>query len=68
MMLMDDAPNLLTLESWGGICWMETLVRLRDGKIEAVQNDAEATYALMIKGADFVLIGRKVRSDLHNQG
>ena len=48
--------------------YMETLVRLRDGKIEAVpQNEAEATYAPMIKGADFVLDWSKSAIDLHNQ-
>jgi len=44
------------------------LVMLRDGKVDAVvQDDAEATYASMIKTADFVLDWSQSSIALHNQ-
>ncbi|MEG3845937.1 methionyl-tRNA formyltransferase [Microcoleus sp. herbarium19] len=67
--LLDNADSLADrLSEMGGDLLVETLIELRDGKIEAVaQNDAEATYAPMIKGADFVLDWSKSAIDLHNQ-
>jgi methionyl-tRNA formyltransferase len=47
---------------------VETLVKLRDDKVKAVvQDDAEATYAPMIKSADYVLDWSKSAIALHNQ-
>ncbi|EGK89133.1 methionyl-tRNA formyltransferase [Microcoleus vaginatus PCC 9802] len=67
--LLDNADSLGDrLAELGADLLVETLVKLRDGQIEAVvQNDAEATYAPMIKSADYVLDWSKSASDLHNQ-
>jgi len=67
--LLDNADSLADrLADVGADLLVETLVKLRDGKIEAVaQNEAEATYAPMIKGADFVLDWSKSAIALHNQ-
>ena len=67
--LLDNADSLGDrLSEIGADLLMETLVRLRDGKIEAVpQNDVDASYAPMIKDADFVLDWSKSSIDLHNQ-
>ncbi len=67
--LLDNADSLGDrLADVGADLLVETLVKLRDGKIEAVaQNEAEATYAPMIKGADFVLDWSKSAIALHNQ-
>jgi methionyl-tRNA formyltransferase len=67
--LLDNADSLGDrLSEIGADLLVETLVKLRDGKIEAVaQNDAEATYAPMIKSADLVLDWSKSAIALHNQ-
>lgn len=67
--LLDNADSLGDrLSEIGADLLVETLVKLRDGKIEAVpQNEAEATHAPMIKGADFVLDWSKSAIALHNQ-
>ncbi|MEG4939351.1 methionyl-tRNA formyltransferase [Microcoleus sp. F4-D5] len=67
--LLDNADSLADrLAEIGADLLVETLVKLRDGQIEAVvQNDAEATYAPMIKSADYVLDWSKSAIDLHNQ-
>lgn len=67
--LLDNADSLGDrLAEVGADLLIETLVKLRDGKIEAVvQDDAEATYAPMIKSADYVLDWSKSAIDLHNQ-
>ena len=67
--LLDNADSLADrLSEIGGDLLVETLIKLRDEKIEAVaQNDVEATYAPMIKSADFVLDWSKSSIDLHNQ-
>ncbi|MEG4519088.1 MULTISPECIES: methionyl-tRNA formyltransferase [unclassified Microcoleus] len=67
--LLDNADSLADrLAEVGADLLIETLVKLRDGEIEAVvQDDAEATYAPMIKSADYVLDWSKSAIDLHNQ-
>ncbi|MEG4625352.1 methionyl-tRNA formyltransferase [Microcoleus sp. w1-18aA5] len=67
--LLDNADSLADrLAEVGADLLVETLVKLRDDQIEAVvQNDAEATYAPMIKSADYVLDWSKSAIDLHNQ-
>ncbi|MEG4028916.1 MULTISPECIES: methionyl-tRNA formyltransferase [unclassified Microcoleus] len=67
--LLDNADSLADrLAEVGADLLIETLVKLRDDQIEAVvQNDAEATYAPMIKSADYVLDWSKSAIDLHNQ-
>ncbi|MBD1827707.1 methionyl-tRNA formyltransferase [Microcoleus vaginatus GB1-A2] len=67
--LLDNADSLADrLAEVGADLLVETLVKLRDEKIEAVvQDDAEATYAPMIKGADYVLDWSKSAIALHNQ-
>lgn len=67
--LLDNADSLADrLAEVGADLLVETLVKLRDDKIEAVvQNDAEATYAPMIKSADYVLDWSKSAIALHNQ-
>jgi len=67
--LLDNADSLGDrLSEIGGDLLVETLIQLRDGKIEAVaQDEAQATYAPMIKGADFVLDWSKSAIALHNQ-
>ncbi|MEG4056968.1 MULTISPECIES: methionyl-tRNA formyltransferase [unclassified Microcoleus] len=67
--LLDNADSLADrLAEVGADLLVETLVKLRDNQIEAVvQNDAEATYAPMIKSADYVLDWSKSAIALHNQ-
>ncbi|MEG5039463.1 MULTISPECIES: methionyl-tRNA formyltransferase [unclassified Microcoleus] len=67
--LLDNADSLGDrLAEVGADLLVETLVKLRDGKVEAVvQDDAEATYAPMIKNGDYVLDWSKSAIDLHNQ-
>jgi len=67
--LLDNADSLADrLAEIGADLLVETLVKLRDDQIEAVvQDDAEATYAPMIKSADCVLDWSKSAIDLHNQ-
>ena len=67
--LLDNADSLADrLAEVGADLLVETLVKLRDDQIEAVvQDDAEATYAPMIKSADYVLDWSKSAIDLHNQ-
>ncbi|MEG4810805.1 methionyl-tRNA formyltransferase [Microcoleus sp. F8-D3] len=67
--LLDNADSLGDrLAELGADLLIETLVKLRDGEVEAVlQDDAEATYAPMIKSADFVLDWSKSAIALHNQ-
>lgn len=67
--LLDNADSLGDrLSEIGADLLVETLVKFRDGKIEAIpQNEAEATYAPMIKGVDFVLDWSKSAIALHNQ-
>ncbi|MEP6519368.1 methionyl-tRNA formyltransferase [Microcoleus vaginatus] len=67
--LLDNADSLADrLAEIGADLLVETLVKLRDDEIEAVvQNDAEATYAPMIKSADYVLDWSKSAIALHNQ-
>ena len=67
--LLDNADSLGDrLAEIGADLLVETLVKLRDDKVKAVvQNDAEATYAPMIKSADYVLDWSKSAIALHNQ-
>ncbi|MEG4114059.1 MULTISPECIES: methionyl-tRNA formyltransferase [unclassified Microcoleus] len=67
--LLDNADSLADrLAEVGADLLIETLVRLRDGEVKAVlQDDAEATYAPMIKSADYVLDWSKSAIALHNQ-
>jgi len=67
--LLDNADSLGDrLADVGADLLVETLVKLRDGEVKAVvQDDAEATYAPMIKTADFVLDWSKSAIALHNQ-
>jgi methionyl-tRNA formyltransferase len=67
--LLDNADSLGDrLAELGADLLIETLVKLRDGEVKAVvQNEAEATYAPMIKSADCVLDWSKSAIDLHNQ-
>ncbi|MEG4275504.1 MULTISPECIES: methionyl-tRNA formyltransferase [unclassified Microcoleus] len=67
--LLDNADSLADrLAEVGADLLIETLMKLRDDQIEAVvQDDAEATYAPMIKSADYVLDWSKSAIDLHNQ-
>ncbi|MCY7384830.1 MAG: methionyl-tRNA formyltransferase [Microcoleus sp. CAN_BIN18] len=67
--LLDNADSLGDrLADVGADLLTETLVMLRDGKVDAVvQDDAEATYAPMIKTADFVLDWSQSSIALHNQ-
>ncbi len=67
--LLDNADSLGDrLAEFGADLLVETLVKLRDGEVKAVlQDDAEATYAPMIKSADFVLDWSKSAIALHNQ-
>ncbi|MEG4442249.1 methionyl-tRNA formyltransferase [Microcoleus sp. AT9_B5] len=67
--LLDNADSLGDrLAEVGADLLIETLVKLRDGEVKAVlQDDAEATYAPMIKSADCVLDWSKSAIDLHNQ-
>ncbi|MEG4088576.1 methionyl-tRNA formyltransferase [Microcoleus sp. Pol12B4] len=67
--LLDNADSLADrLAEVGADLLIETLVRLRDGEVKAViQDDAEATYAPMIKSADYVVDWSKSAIDLHNQ-
>lgn len=67
--LLDNADSLGDrLADVGADLLTETLVMLRDGKVDAVvQDDAEATYAPMIKTADFVLDWSQSLIALHNQ-
>ena len=67
--LLDNADSLADrLAEIGADLLVETLVKLRDDKVKGVvQDDAEATYAPMIKSADYVLDWSKSAIDLHNQ-
>ncbi|MEG5139738.1 MULTISPECIES: methionyl-tRNA formyltransferase [unclassified Microcoleus] len=67
--LLDNADSLGDrLADVGADLLVETLIQLRDGKVDAVvQDDAEATYAPMIKTADFVLDWSQSAIALHNQ-
>ncbi|MCW6048830.1 methionyl-tRNA formyltransferase [Lyngbya sp. CCAP 1446/10] len=67
--LLDNADSLGDrLADVGADLLVETLIGLRDGKIKSVpQDDAEATYAPMIKTADFVLDWSQSAIALHNQ-
>ena len=67
--LLDNADSLADrLAEIGADLLVETLVKLRDDKVKAVvQDDAEATYAPMIKSADCVLDWSKSARSLHNQ-
>ena len=67
--LLDNADSLGDrLADVGADLLVETLVKLRDREVKAVvQDDAEATYAPMIKTADFVLDWSKSAIALHNQ-
>ncbi|MEG3973377.1 methionyl-tRNA formyltransferase [Microcoleus sp. herbarium8] len=67
--LLDNADSLGDrLADVGADLLVETLILLRDGKVDAVvQDDAEATYAPMIKAADFVLDWSQSAIALHNQ-
>ena len=67
--LLDNADSLADrLAEMGADLLVETLVKLRDDKVKAVaQDDAEATYAPMIKSADYVLDWSKSAIALHNQ-
>lgn len=67
--LLDNADSLGDrLADVGADLLVETLIKLRDGKVDAVvQDDAEATYAPMIKAADFVLDWSQSAIALHNQ-
>lgn len=67
--LLDNADSLGDrLADVGADLLVETLIQLRDGKVDAVvQDDAEATYAPMIKTADFVLNWSQSAIALHNQ-
>ena len=67
--LLDNADSLGDrLAEMGADLLVETLVKLRDDKVKpVVQDDAEATYAPMIKSADYVLDWSKSARSLHNQ-
>ena len=67
--LLDNADSLGDrLADVGADLLVETLIQLRDGKVDAiVQDDETATYAPMIKTADFVLDWSKSAIALHNQ-
>ena len=67
--LLDNADSLADrLAEMGADLLVETLVKLRDDQVKAVaQDDAEATYAPMIKSADYVLDWSKSAIALHNQ-
>jgi methionyl-tRNA formyltransferase len=67
--LLDNADSLADrLAEIGADLLVETLIKLRDDKVKAVvQDDAEATYAPMIKSADYVLDWSKSARSLHNQ-
>jgi methionyl-tRNA formyltransferase len=67
--LLDNADSLADrLAEIGADLLVETLVKLRDDKVKpVVQDDAEATYAPMIKSADCVLDWSKSARSLHNQ-
>ena len=67
--LLDNADSLGDrLAEMGADLLVETLVKLRDDQVKAVvQDDAEATYAPMIKSADYVLDWSKSARSLHNQ-
>ena len=67
--LLDNADSLADrLAEIGADLLVETLVKLRDDKVKGVvQDDAEATYAPMIKSADYVLDWSKSARSLHNQ-
>ena len=67
--LLDNADSLADrLAEMGAHLLVETLVKLRDDQVKAVaQDDAEATYAPMIKSADYVLDWSKSAIALHNQ-
>ena len=67
--LLDNADSLADrLAEIGADLLVETLVKLRDDKVKAVaQDDAEASYAPMIKSADYVLDWSKSAIALHNQ-
>jgi len=67
--LLDNADSLGDrLADVGADLLVETLIQLRDGQVDAVvQDDAEATYAPMIKTADFVLDWSQSSIALHNQ-
>ncbi|TAE07109.1 MAG: methionyl-tRNA formyltransferase [Oscillatoriales cyanobacterium] len=67
--LLDNADCLGDrLAELGADLLVETLIKLRDGEVEpVVQHDDEATYAPMIKAADFVLDWSKSAIALHNQ-
>ncbi|NJR25297.1 MAG: methionyl-tRNA formyltransferase [Richelia sp. CSU_2_1] len=67
--LLDNAESLGDrLAEIGADLLVETLVKLRDGKIEAEpQNDAEATYAPPIQNADYVLDWSQSAIALHNK-
>lgn len=67
--LLDNADSLADrLAEAGADLLVETLVKLRDDQVKAVvQDDAEATYAPMIKSADYVLDWSKSARSLHNQ-
>jgi len=67
--LLDNADSLGDrLAEIGADLLVETLIKLRDDKVKpVVQDDAEATYAPMIKSADYVLDWSKSARSLHNQ-
>ena len=67
--LLDNADSLADrLAEIGADLLVETLIKLRDDKVKpVVQDDAEATYAPMIKSADYVLDWSKSARSLHNQ-
>jgi len=67
--LLDNTDSLGDrLADVGADLLVETLIQLRDGKVDAVvQDDETATYAPMIKTADFVLDWSKSAIALHNQ-
>jgi methionyl-tRNA formyltransferase len=67
--LLDNADSLGDrLAEIGADLLVETLVKLRDDKVKpVVQDDAEATYAPMIKSADYLLDWSKSARSLHNQ-
>ena len=67
--LLDNADSSADrLAEIGADLLVETLIKLRDDLVKpVVQDDAEATYAPMIKGADCVLDWSKSAIALHNQ-
>ena len=67
--LLDNADSLADrLAEIGADLLVETLIKLRDDRVKpVVQDDAEATYAPMIKSADYVLDWSKSAIALHNQ-